>query len=268
MQDAKDKLIDLQKQISEQKKQINQNLRHYKPQIDIYKQMRELENRAYLYDIGGYTEYEKEYLEYKALSDRLWDAYGKTIGDVSSFYEDQQDQLAYAKAQSEELSLQYKALISYEKEKFKVPGEEMSFFDAVGHSKAKAESAYGVFASRLAYITAEDNTDTIVRVVTTPDIMDGKNTVTTTVCMLSFDGEVLEEISSAHMSAKEFNKAINEMKYQYGFMQCKAHGSEDAALKQIGKNKISKTNKVSEINTKVPEAKKEDKKPRNRKKVR
>ena len=268
MQDAKDKITNLQKQISEQKKQINQNLRHYKPQIDIYKQMRVLENKAYLYDSGGYKEYEKAYLEYKELSDRLWNAYGKTIEDVSSFYEDQQDQLTYAKAQSEELSLQYKALISYEKEKFKVPGEEMSFFDAVGHSKARAESAYGVFASRLAYITAEDNTETVVRVVTTPDIVEGKNTVTTTVCLLSSDGEVLEDISSAHMSAKEFNKAVNELKYQYGFMQCKVHGSEEAALKQIGKNKISKPNKVSEINTKVEEAKKEDKQSRNRKKVR
>ena len=76
--------------------------------------MQKIETKAYLYDVAGFEEYENEYLEYKELSKRLYDSYGKTIEEVAAFYEDQLNQKKYADAQMEELSLQYKALVAYE----------------------------------------------------------------------------------------------------------------------------------------------------------
>ena len=63
----------------------------------------------------------KEYLEYKKAKEEvkevpeLKEHYGKTIGEVATFLEDQNNQLLYAKAQSNELSEQYRVLVAYEK---------------------------------------------------------------------------------------------------------------------------------------------------------
>lgn len=226
IKDAKSGIVARQKSINEEMKAIRENLKHYKVQIDLYHQMHALENRAFLYEVADCKEYETEYLEYKELSKRLENHYGKTIEEVAVFYEDQMNQLAYGKAQREELSEQYKAVTHFERSNHRALDESVFLFDAVGHSKAKLEAGYGVFASRLVYITADDNSQTMLRVMTTPDVIDGKNTVTTTVSVLNADGEVLEEFTSKEMSAKEFNKAVNDVKYEYGFYQCHIHESE------------------------------------------
>ena len=228
-QDAKIEIIEKQKQLSQEKKAIRANLRKYKPQIDIYKEMRKLETTAYLYDLAGYEEYKAEYLEYKALSKRLEENYGKSIAEVASFYEDQMMQIDYASAQKEELSLQYKALINYERAERRNLTQDVQLFDAVGHSKAKREADYGVFSSRLVFITAKENENIMLRVMTSPDIVNGKNTVTTTVTVLSKEGDVIEEFSSADMSGKEFNRTVNEIKYQNNFINCTVYENETDA---------------------------------------
>lgn len=219
IEEAKKEIVRLQKKISEEKKTIKANLKKYKPQIQIYEEMKKVEARAYLYDLAGVKEYEGEYLIYKQLSDRLLKNYGKTIDEIASFCDSQNNQLSYASAQKEELSLQYKALLGYEKYQGRSMEEGLLLFDAVGHSKAKRETEYGVFTSRLVYVAAE-NTNVILQVMTSPDVVDGKNTVSTTVSVLSAQGEVVEEVSSADLSPREFNAAINELKYKYEFMKC------------------------------------------------
>lgn len=218
--EAKRNIIQLQKKIAEEKKYIRKNIRRYKPQIQIYEEMRKLEARAYLYDVADVKEYKSDYLEYKKLSVRLHEKYGKTIDEVASFYVDQKDQLVYAEAQKEELSLQYKALVNYEKYQGRTAEAGLYLFDAVGHSKAKREAEYGVYSSRLVYITADENKDAVLRVMTTPDIVDGKNTVSTTITVMTKDGESLEVISSNELTGREFNKVVNELKYKYEFMNC------------------------------------------------
>ena len=199
----------------------------------MYKEMQKIETKAYLYDVAGFEEYENEYLEYKELSKRLYDSYGKTIEEVAAFYEDQLNQKKYADAQMEELSLQYKALVAYERSESRSLTKDVSLFDAVGHSRAKREAEYGIYATRLVYVVAEDNADIMLRIMTTPDVVGGKNTVTTTVTILSADGEIIDEISSADMTNREFNKALNELKYQNGLMKCHVFENQDEARKEL-----------------------------------
>ncbi|MFR4145033.1 MAG: hypothetical protein ACLT1J_00975 [Mediterraneibacter gnavus] len=55
----------------------------------------------------------------------------------------------------------------------------------------------------------------VVRVLTTPDLVNGKTTITTTVTVLDKNNKVLEEICSKDLDAKAFNKAIFEIAEEY-----------------------------------------------------
>lgn len=220
--EAKDAIVAIQKEIATEKKAIKQNLKKYKPISDLYEETKKHEIRAYLYEFADCKEYAEDYEAYKNGCHRLEEHYGKTIGEVAVFLEDQNNQLLYAKAQSNELSEQYRALVAYEKADRKKEREDsLNFFEAVGHSLAYRQAKdYGIYATRLVMITADDVCDYKIRVMTTPDTVDGKATVVTTVTVLDQKENVLEEFSSRNVSSKEFNSLVNEVKYAYGFEKC------------------------------------------------
>lgn len=178
--------------------------------------------RAYLYDAHGKTEYVDDFVKYKELSDRLEKIYGKSVEKVADFILDQKSQLLYAKAQEKELSAQYRAIKKYVNEgRFVVNEEGLSFFKAVGHSEAIRNARdYNIFSSDIRYITAKDVNGITVRVMTTPEVIDGKTTVATTVTVLGEDNQVIKEISSNNMEAKAFNEAIFELADEYGLREC------------------------------------------------
>lgn len=218
-------IISRRKNLSEERKEIRENLKAYKPIISIYEEMKKYMIRAYLYDAYGRTEYIEDFKRYQELSDRLMKIYGKSVEEVADYIADQRAQLIYAKAQDVELNDQYKIIKNYlDNKRFEVDERGLSFFKAVGHSEAKREAReYGIFASDMKYITAKDVEDIIVRVVTTPDVIDGKNTVTTTVTVLTNDEKVVKEISSKYLDAKAFNDALFELSTEYGLRECQTH---------------------------------------------
>lgn len=218
-------IISRRKKLSEERKEIRENLKAYKPIISIYEEMKKYMIRAYLYDAYGRTEYIEDFKRYQELSDRLMKIYGKSVEEVADYIADQRAQLIYAKAQDVELNDQYKLIKNYlDNKRFEVDERGLSFFKAVGHSEAKREAReYGIFASDMKYITAKDVEDIIVRVVTTPDVIDGKNTVTTTVTVLTNDEKVVKEISSKYLDAKAFNDALFELSTEYGLRECQTH---------------------------------------------
>lgn len=218
-------IVNRRKSLAAERKEIRENLKAYKPIISIYKEMKKYMIRAYLYDAYGRTEYIDDFKMYQELSDRLMKIYGKSVEEVADYIADQKAQLIYAKAQDTELNDQYKIIKNYlNDKKFDVDERGLSFFKAVGHSEAKREAReYGILASNMKYITAKDVDDVIIRVVTTPDVIDGKNTVTTTVTVLSNDEKVIKEISSKDYESKAFNKALFELSTEYGLRDCQTH---------------------------------------------
>ena len=218
-------IIEKRKILAEERKEIRANLKAYKPIISIYEEMKKYMLRAYLYDAYGRTEYIDDFQNYMQLSDRLMKIYGKSVEEVADYIADQKAQLLYAKAQDAELNEQYKVIRKYvDEKKFLVDERGLSFFKTVGHSEAKKDAReYGVFASDIKYITAKDIEDVIVRVVTTPDVIDGKNTVTTTVTVMTNDEKAIKEISSRDMDAKVFNDALFELSSEYGLRDCQTH---------------------------------------------
>lgn len=230
--EAKEAIVAVQKEIAAEKKAIKQNLKKYKPITDLYEEIKKYEVRAYLYEFADCKEYIADYEAYKDGCRRLEANYGKTIGEVAAFLEDQNNQLLYAKAQSNELSEQYRAIIAYEKtDRRKDEKESLNFFEAVGHSLAFRQAKdYGIYATRLVMITADGVDDAKIRVMTTPDTVDGKATVVTTVTVLDQKEKVIEEFSSRDVSSKEFNSLVNEVKYTYGFEKCHVSAIKDNSV--------------------------------------
>ena len=218
-------IISRRKNLAAERKEIRENLKAYKPIISIYEEMKKYMIRAYLYDAYGRSEYIEDYKRYQELSNRLMNIYGKSVEEVADYIADQKAQLIYAKAQDTELNDQYRIIKNYlDNKKFEVDERGLSFFKAVGHSEAKREAReYGIFASDMKYITAKDVEDIIIRVVTTPDVIDGKNTVTTTVTVLTNDEKVVKEISSKYLDAKAFNDALFELSTEYDLRECQTH---------------------------------------------
>ena len=218
-------IIEKRKILAEERKEIRANLKAYKPIISIYEEMKKYMLRAYLFDSYGRTEYIDDFKKYSELSDKLMKIYGKSVEEVADYIADQKAQLLYAKAQDVELNEQYKVIKQYvDEKKFIVDEKGLSFFKAVGHSEAKRNAReYGIYVSHIKYITAKDMEDIIVRVITTPDVVDGKNTVTTTVTVMTNDEKSIKEVSSRNMDAKAFNDALFELSSEYGLRDCQAH---------------------------------------------
>ena len=211
--------------LSDEKKEIQQNLKKNKAVVTIYDEMQKYMQKAYLYDEFGRTEYVEDFKQYMDLADRLEKIYGKSLKEVGEFVTDQRNQLLYAKAQDQELKGQYSAIKKYmENGKFRVNENALSFFKAVGHSEAKRDAReYSIFASDIKYITAKGVEGIVVRAVTIPDIVDGRAAVTTTVTVLNDADETLKEICSRDMDAKAFNQAVFDIAAEYGMKECQTH---------------------------------------------
>lgn len=215
-------ILKRRKEISDEKKIVRKNLNEYKPIITIYEEMKQYMLGSYLYDTYGQIEYKNDFLKYKELTERLEKIYGKNIEEVAEFMMDQNQHLLYAKAQEAELSAQYSAIKKYVSDgKFRIETDGLSFFKAVGHSEALRNAReYSVLTSDIRYITAKGVDDITIRVVTTPELMDGKITVDTTLTVLNGHETASEKLSSKDMKAKDFNNAVFTLAKKYGLKEC------------------------------------------------
>ena len=245
-QDALDNIVDRQKELAKEKKAVRENLKTYQPIIRLYKEIKKHARKAYLYEFAGCDEYLSSYIEYKNLCERLEKGYGKTVLEVSAYIEDQENQILYATAQSKELSDEYKTILRFKENELKQSvSEYMSLYDAIGFSKARSRAMQAnVFESSIRYIAADGADGGYVRVVITPDVIDGKRTEKAVVTVFDETGKEVSEISSKDMSTKEFNRCISELKAEYGFYKCHTFDSREEAEGFVAKQREEKVKKV------------------------
>ena len=245
-QDALDNIVDRQKELAKEKKAVRENLKTYQPIIRLYKEIKKHARKAYLYEFAGCDEYLSSYMEYKNLCERLEKGYGKTVLEVSAYIEDQENQILYATAQSKELSDEYKTILRFKENELKQSvSEYMSLYDAIGFSKARSRAMQAnVFESSIRYIAADGADGGYVRVVITPDVIDGKRTEKAVVTVFDETGKEVSEISSKDMSTKEFNRCISELKAEYGFYKCHTFDSMEEAEGFVAKQREEKVKKV------------------------
>lgn len=245
-QDALDNIVDRQKELAKEKKAVRENLKTYQPIIRLYKEIKKHARKAYLYEFAGCDEYLSSYMEYKNLCERLEKGYGKTVLEVSAYIEDQENQILYATAQSKELSDEYKTILRFKENELKQSvSEYMSLYDAIGFSKARSRAMQAnVFESSIRYIAADGADGGYVRVVITPDVIDGKRTEKAVATVFDETGKEVSEISSKDMSTKEFNRCISELKAEYGFYKCHTFDSREEAEGFVAKQREEKVKKV------------------------
>ena len=227
--DAMQEIVDRRKALSEERKELRQLQKKYKPITDIYEEMKKYMVRAYLYDALGKKEYEEDFLKYKQLSEVLRVSYGKSVEEVADYVAELKNQIFYLKNQEQELSRQYVAIKKYSNDGSLLELADIySFFHAVGYSKALYDAKqFGIYASELKYIKPVDRDDITIRVMTTPDMKDGRPGVEPTVTVLDKDGIVIKEFSSKGSDEKTFNKYLFEVQSEYGIKKC-----------SVSKNKI------------------------------
>ena len=222
---AEAEILARKQKLTEEMKDLRENLKRNQPIISIYDELKEHMVRAYLFDVYGRTEYVADFIKYRELVERLEVSYGKTVEEVADFVADQRGQLAYAKAQVSELSAQYREILRFTREgRFVDKGHILSFFDAVGHKEAVRQAReYNIFASEIRYITAKNVDDVIIRVMTMPETVDGKATVTTKIEVMDGKDKVIRTVESKEMDSKAFNKEIYELAEEYGLKECIIH---------------------------------------------
>ena len=246
-QDALDNILKRQKELASEKKQVRENLKTHQPMIRLYKEAKKHAKKAYLYEFAGCEEYLSEYVSYKKLCKRLEDGYGKDITEVASFVDDQEAAILYATAQSRELSDEYKTILRFKENELKQGiSEYVSLYDAIGYSKARSQAIqYGVFETSIKYIAADGVDGAYLRVVITPDVVDGKRTEKAVVTVFDAKGNATDEITSEGVSVRDFNKSISELKGSTGFYKCHVFDEKDKATEYVESQKTKKSKKIS-----------------------
>ena len=226
---AMEEIVRRRTELQSEIKEIRKGLKEYQPIINIYEEIKQYMVKAYLYDAYGKTEYIADFIKYKELATTLEVSYKKTVEEVADFIADQRGQLAYAKTQVKELSAQYKSIYRYVNAgKFVDKTEELSFLDAVGYSEAVRQAKeFNVFVNEIRYITAKNVDDVVIRVMTMPELIDGKPLITTTIEVMDKNENVLRKISSADMSSSIFNQELAALASEYGFKECSIHKTKN-----------------------------------------
>lgn len=258
-ENALNRILEIKKMLSTEKKELKERFQLYKPMVDIYREMQLIERKAYLYEHEGVQEYRTEYEKYRELTRRLKNGYGKTVEDVKNIIDEYNNQLIYANAQLEELSLEYREIKKF----FKVKATdkiENSLIDLIGLSKNQQMARKGVFDADISYVCSPDNPNIVVKIVKSPYVdSSGHTKENVSVSVLSKYGEVFESCDLKD-SNKEFREFITKIEKEYDFTNCQSFKDITLASTFIDGCKSSSSEKVSNIkSSKQTDLKKERK---------
>ena len=214
-------IIQKRKDLSLERADIRANLKRNNLMIKKYEELKPYMVKAYLYDMYGVEKYKSDFEQYQEIAKSLEKIYGKSVEEVAEFVADQKEQLIYAKAQEKELSTQYKMIVQYrDSQLFREQKEKLSLYDAIGHGVAiRQTKVYGIYESEIKYIYSSKS-DYAIRVTTTPDVINGKPTVTTTITVMDKEKNEIEKVCSADTTYSEFNKRIRELEKDYQMYDC------------------------------------------------
>lgn len=241
--------------LTRQKRELKNTLRKNKPIIDIYKRMKELERKSYLYEYMDKSEFRAEFQEYRSLSGRLQRGYGKNIFQVAAFIEECENRILYCNGQLRELSDEYKEVRKYALKHGYLLKSEYTLNDAVGLYDSHEAEKSGLLDTDLYYVASKE-TDCMVRVEKTPGTdANGNMTEEYAIVFLSKYGEELERADSLN-GKKELNAKLADLGEKYGFAKdCKRFTSLYMAKDYAGLNKVAQPRAKSAQSGAVPERK-------------
>lgn len=226
--------------LSRIKKDIRNALNINKPVIDIYKRMKEIERKAYLFEHCNKEEFKEEFYEYRSLTHRLERGYNKTIFEVADFISECNDRLLYCNGQLKELSQEYKEVYKYALKHGHTIKKEYTLSDVVGVYENYSSEKRGLFDMDMYYVSSK-GTDTIARVEKIPGVDSRGNTIEKyKIVFLSKYGEELDTIENIN-NKRDLNNALKEYGSFYEFKNdCKRFNSLYLAKDYAGLDKVNK----------------------------
>ena len=228
LQGAMDGIIEAKKKVMEEKKIIASQKRKYKPILDIYSEMKEIQKKAYLYEHEGVADYRPEFEQYRILTRRLRDGYNKDITEVAAFLQECDERTMYAHAQLQELSEEYREIKRYSaKREGNIEGIG-PLADLIGLYDSREREKIGIYKWDTFFIASKDS-DVSVKVHRfAPTTPDGKTRQIYEIALIDKQGKTILKLDNRDGN-KEFLQQIKSIKKQYGFTECKKFADEKLA---------------------------------------
>lgn len=219
LQGAMQGILNAKKEVSAEKKKIQGLLRKNKPVIDIYKEMKAIQRKAYLYEYEGVTDYRLEFDKYRELSQRLREGYGKNVLEVSAFVKECEDSLLFAHSQLQELSNQYREIKRYAMTKGEYVPLKNTLYDIAEIQDTINYSKKMIYDANFFYVVSKTS-DVILRFVRRPVVNERGNTEgLIEVTVMSKEGDTLEKIDN-RSGNREFTTNIRDLEKKYNISSC------------------------------------------------
>ncbi len=228
-------ILDEKKKLAEEKKMLREYMKKYKPIIDIFHKMQNIERQAYLYEHEGRDEYRSEYEEYRSLTRRLKNGYEKKNSDVAQFLDAYKEQYQFLNSQIGELSKEYRELKKYAELKginF-IRGNDLWTF--VDYESLQHDARLGNFDTEIRYLVSKHDPNVTIRIMKNPTTdLEGKLKQNVNVSLLSRYGEILEEceLSQGVDSLKKF---VSKLENEYGLKDCESFKNDILAREYSAK---------------------------------
>lgn len=218
-------------EIYREKKIIRQQMRKYKPILDIYNRMKAVERGAYLYEHQNIPEYRPQFEEYRELTRRLRDGYGKAVTDVAAFMDECGEKMMYADAQLKELSAQYGLVKRYGITHGKLINTRSSLYESAGLYEAQAKRRQGIFDMDFFYLASRDS-GIVIRVVRSPSTdSNGRMTERFEITLMRPDGKVIEKAEGN--LGRDLQEQIAEISRRNRLYDCKRFSSAVLAAEYV-----------------------------------
>lgn len=227
-QEALDKILENKKKISEEKKQIRADLKSNKIIIDIYKEMKAIEKKAYLFDLENVPEFEEDYKRYRELTKRLKNGYNKTFSEVAAYVDSCNEQILYSHAQLHQLSNEYKEIRKYAKEYGNLLNDKETMLEAVGLNQAKQDDKKEIHTAEIFYVVSKSS-EVMLQVIKGVEAdKNGRLHSTYQASVINHYGEVLETVAGNVMD-KNLYQQLKKIETKYDFEECEKMYSHNKA---------------------------------------
>lgn len=237
---ALDSILNEKKAASYEKKLINSAKQKYKPILDIYKDMKRIEKKAFLYEHRGVQLYRREFEKYRSLTRRLKRSYGKEVFEVDAFLNECSNRLLYSSEQIKELSEEYRELYRYAKKKGVLYQKESDILSMIGYYD-DFKKAKGGFTSGDAFFLSSAGSDIIVRAIKYPK-MDEKGRVIESyeLTVFNISGDIIDSFSSTDKNV-DFKKRVKDLQEKHGLSDLSRFDNYRLALENCLSDSVRST---------------------------
>ena len=212
---ALDNILEAKKNAAYDKKLIKYAKYKYKPILDIYSEMKQIEKKSYLYEHEGVTSFRPYFDKYRKLTRQLKRSYGKEIFEVASFLKECDERLLYSSEQVKELSTEYRELYRYAKKKGILYKPKQSLLDLIDYYDGIKDSRNGTVSAD-AFFLSSNSSDFIIKAIKYPSMDEqGRVVESYDISVIDGAGTIIDFFSSTDKDT-DFKERLVALQKKYG----------------------------------------------------